>query len=1110
MTLILKKCFLLAILIFFCSINLTQQCQLANETCECNNTFIFCLEEAKTFPSMLDLNLLIAKNSIKNFFIQNKKFSTVWSQKSLSATALYIVDNDIDFLDKNSFEGATSLTNLDLNNNQLKNVESYTFYRLINLKYLYLYSNNLKVLKSFTFGNLVNLNTLELRDNDIDTIEEDAFIGLNKLKKLYLSSNKIKHVTVETFKHLTNNIQTLLLDQNEISDIEPYSFSKMTNLGELYFQTNQLTSIRNGTFFNLTNCFNLQLSKNELNKLDLYTFDGMTNLKELRIYTNSIESIHSDAFASLRNLETFEINSNELSDLPKSLLKNIEKLKTLILDGNKFKLFSMDLPRSLNKLDLSYNEISFINRSSFENLKDLTILKMRSNRMWELNFIRPLVSLIEFDFSQNLLIKIQNNVFQNLSKLKNLNLSQNYLDGFDEDIFRGLFSLEKLDLSFNYIKLLGKNFLNHMYSLKVLHLSSNGLKQIEEYSFKHLEQLNELNLQSNKLFKLSENRTFSNLSSLKNLNLRSNYFKSINESLKANLKQLTSLESLLMENNLVEFLNGNDFEFSVGLKTIDLNFNQIKFIHLETFAQLKNLSALYLSSTHMDFVELDILKGITLDKIDLSFNKIYIDEQNLILLNRLEFLGLESVNFGVGNYSYEIFSGVNLKYIDLSDNNLSLKNYEIINNAKLLEIIELRRVGLQSMRQINFKNLTNLMRIDLSHNNLTQIDYDSLAFLLKLNYLDLSFNQIEYIDERIFSMRIRNLQTKKLNYLNLESNRLLTVGYLFMNFLNLQTIIISENKIEFLPAFHSQFRGYANTKEIYVNKNNLKSIGMFSTWVNLMTILNFESNQIEIIEYNAFQNLKKLENISIANNCLRNLTANNFFYLYSLKYLSLSFNQIEFIEMNTFINLNKLVKLDLDFNRLILLEPNLFTGLDNLEDLHLLSHQSILWHNESFDNLASLNNLYLNVSMVTKYKCIFMHSIKRKVERSISNKYNFYRSLNILEYSSNIKENEHFCDLRLQLLQFKVHLNLKFDYENENFFEECKRTLIKKENNYKNTFEKCFVSNEFEKNETEMENSGLKLNYLTVISDYRYLLTMGCLILLLFLVSLLFVCSNKS
>ena len=82
-------------------------------------------------------------------------------------------------------------------------------------------------------------------------------------------------------------------------------------------------------------------------------------------------------------------------------------------------------------------------------------------------------------------------------------------------------------------------------------MSSNGLKQIEAFSFKHLKQLNELNLQLNKLVELSDNRTFSNLSSLKTINLRSNNFQSINETLKANLKHLISLESLFMENNLV-------------------------------------------------------------------------------------------------------------------------------------------------------------------------------------------------------------------------------------------------------------------------------------------------------------------------------------------------------------------------------------------------------------------------------------------------------------------------------------------------------------------------------------------------------------------------------
>ena len=126
--------------------------------------------------------------------------------------------------------------------------------------------------------------------------------------------------------------------------------------------------------------------------------------------------------------------------------------------------------------------------------------------------------------------------------------------------------------------------------------------------------------------------------------------------------------------------------------------------------------------------------------------------------------------------------------------------------------MELRRVGLQSLTEINFKNLTNLIIINLSHNNLTKVDYDSLAFLLKLNYLDLSFNQIDFIDERIFSTRFGDLQCKKLTYLNLESNYLVNVGDLFLNFLNLEKIILTENRIEYLPAFYSQFRGVRYTR----------------------------------------------------------------------------------------------------------------------------------------------------------------------------------------------------------------------------------------------------------------------------------------------------------
>ena len=240
-------------------------------------------------------------------------------------------------------------------------------------------------------------------------------------------------------------------------------------------------------------------------------------------------------------------------------------------------------------------------------------------------------NLTFLNLSNNLVLKLEKGFFQNLTRLEKLDLSSNYLDSFgDEDIFIGLKSLTVLNLSSNYIKALSKTFLKNLFSLKNLNLRNNGLKYMEAFAFKDLKQLDELNLESNKLNSIPETDTFAYLSKLKQLNLNSNNFKSINETLKANLKHLISLESLLMANNYIEYLNGNDFEFNPGLKTIDLNFNQIKFIHLETFSKLKSLSSLFLSATQMDFVEIQILKGKKMIKLDFSFNKILVCDVNFV------------------------------------------------------------------------------------------------------------------------------------------------------------------------------------------------------------------------------------------------------------------------------------------------------------------------------------------------------------------------------------------------------------------------------------------------------------------------------------------------
>ena len=129
-------------------------------------------------------------------------------------------------------------------------------------------------------------------------------------------------------------------------------------------------------------------------------------------------------------------------------------------------------------------------------------------------------------------------------------------------------------------------------------------------------------------------------------------------------------------------------------------------------------------------------------------------------------------------------------------------------------------------------------------------------------------------------------------------------------------------------------------------------------------------NEIALIEYNAFFSLKSLQNLTISNNFLTNVTENNFHFLFGLKYLNLSHNQINLIEMNSFFNLNKLISLDLSFNHLHSIEADLFLGLNYLNDLYLFEQSFELdLNNKSFSNLTNVGNIFIEKSIIHKYKC---------------------------------------------------------------------------------------------------------------------------------------------
>jgi hypothetical protein len=214
--------------------------------------------------------------------------------------------------------------------------------------------------------------------------------------------------------------------------------------------------------------------------------------------------------------------------------------------------------------------------------------------------------------------------------------------------------------------------------------------------------------------------------------------------------------------------------------------------------------------------------------------------------------------------------------------------------------------------------------------------------------------------------------------------------------------------------------------------------------------------------------------------------------------LYLSHNLIEFIEQDSFQNLVELKELDLSFNRLLSIDNSLFNGLANLNDLYLLNNFTFRLFNHSFNHLINIGNIYLTRSMIQENKCLFMHSIERKVKRDVDNgKYKFFKSINLISNDFHDLTLNEYCELTFDFLQFKIHWNLKSDFENEMFYEKCKTGLIEQRNNFNHSLKKCFYDFQFpEYGKSNDKETGKSIS--AVLSDGVYLVTMFVLIMFLF------------
>lgn len=241
-----------------------------------------------------------------------------------------------------------------------------------------------------------------------------------------------------------------------------------------------------------------------------------------------------------------------------------------------------------------------------------------------------------------------------------------------------------------------------------------------------------------------------------------------------------------------------------------------------------------------------------------------------------------------------------------------------------LERFELTHQHLNHVEAEYFENAHNLRFLNLSHNDIERIG--RLPFGNQSNWIhmniDLSFNQIEFIEDGAF-------QYYDLHSLYLDHNKLTTVKWYQFHQVTLHELTLNDNKIMYIDYGIGQNIFYIWNVDISYNPlennmdfrfksgiTNLQNTGIQKAFIYPLSYrINAQYNQVsEIVLLSDDFDLNQLASLNLSRNLLTSIS--NISELTNLKDLDLSFNKLEILDKNAFLELKLLERVSLGHNRI--------------------------------------------------------------------------------------------------------------------------------------------------------------------------------------------------
>uniref|UniRef100_A0A0D9WRJ2 Receptor kinase-like protein Xa21 n=1 Tax=Leersia perrieri TaxID=77586 RepID=A0A0D9WRJ2_9ORYZ len=493
---------------------------------------------------------------------------------------------------------SSSLQLLDLTNNHLGGEIPFALFNSSSLQHIILAVNNF-VGSIPPISNISSpLVDLVLSQNNISGNIPSSIENFSSLQQLLLSQNKFEGTIPSSLSRLPK-LQILDLMYNNLSGTVPTSLYNMTTLTYLGMGMNNLIGEIPYTIgYTLPSIESLVLQGNKFHGQIPASLGNARNLQVINLRDNAFHGI-VPSFGNLHNLTQLNLGMNQLEAGDWSFLSSLttcSHLVSLCIDVNilngSLPSSIARLPKSLEELLLSGNQISGAIPQEIDKLENLQVLHMEQNLLTGNlpDSLGNLPNLFVLRLSQNKLSGEIPLSIGDLSQLSELYLQENNLSGQIPSSLGRCKNLEALNLSCNsFDGNIPKDLITLSSLSEWLDLSHNQLDGEIPIEIDALINLDILNISNNQLSGKIPS-TLGECVHLNSLRMEQNHLDGgIPDSFK-NLRGLTELN--LAQNNLSGMIP--EFIESFGsMKLLNLSFNDFEGL-IPTGGIFRNASVVFI------------------------------------------------------------------------------------------------------------------------------------------------------------------------------------------------------------------------------------------------------------------------------------------------------------------------------------------------------------------------------------------------------------------------------------------------------------------------------------------------------------------------------------